>query len=123
MIQLENGRIVYAVTTKVEKWNNNDVCKWLQSIAEGRFKRFVPKFEERNTNGFDLINISRVQLQNNIGMIDPQMRSTLLREIKLLKLATKPPSHASKKRNSAILSSDIQSIVEYIFLYIYIITV
>ena len=51
MIQLENKRIVYAVTARVEKWNNDDVCTWLNSVASSRFKRFIPKFKDRNTNG------------------------------------------------------------------------
>lgn len=110
MIQLENKRIVYAVTAKVEKWNNDDVCTWLNSISSSRFKRFIPKFKERNTNGFDLLNISRVQLQNNIGMMDPGMRNTLLREIKLLKIATQPSKNSlHKKRKSAISIKDMDA--------------
>ncbi len=110
MIELENKRIVYAVTAKVEKWDNNDVCKWLNSVSSSRFKRFIPKFKDRNTNGFDLLNISRVQLQNNINMMDPTMRNALLREIKLLKVATKPRKQRGKikKRTSAISIADIQ---------------
>ena len=114
MIQLDNKRIVYAVTAKVEQWTTNDVCKWLNSIASGRFKRFISKFRQRNTNGFDLLNISRVQLQNTIGMLEPEMRSTLLKEVKLLKIATQPPrdrhGHSKlKKRKSATTSSEVEA--------------
>ena len=110
MIELENKRIVYAVTARVEKWSNDDVCKWLNSVACSKFKRFIPKFKERNTNGFDLLNLSRVQLQNNIGMMDPGLRNTLLREIKLLKFATKPSEKTlMKKRKSAISIKDIEA--------------
>jgi len=114
MIQLDNKRIVYAVTARVEQWTTQDVCKWLNSIASGRFKKFIPKFRVRNTNGFDLLNISRVQLQNTIGMMDPQMRSCLLKEVKLLKIATQPPrdrhGHSKlKKRKSAMSSKEVEA--------------
>eukprot|EP01084_Bolivina_argentea_P072641 131894_1 len=109
MIELTNKRIVYAMTKGVKKWNNNDVCTWLNSVAGSCFKRYIPKFKERNTNGFDLLNLSRVQLQNMIKMKDPQMRSRLLREIKLLKRATRPPDRKLKKRKSATNIKDIEA--------------
>merc|ERR1712228_81798 len=110
MIQLSNEQIVYAVTAKVEKWTNNDVISWLNSISNGMFKKFIPKFKQRKTNGYDLMNLSRVQLQNNICMHSPTLRNRLLKEIKLLKIATKPSSKLSKKRSSAISFSDIKKI-------------
>merc|ERR1712129_49254 len=91
-----------------EKWDNTDVCKWLNSISNGQFKKFIPKFQKRNTNGFDLLNLSRVQLQNNIGMTSPNQRNKLLKEIKLLKIATKPCSKKSKKRSSAYNFDEIK---------------
>eukprot|EP01083_Nonionella_stella_P195658 720576_1 len=108
MIELANKKIVYAVTARVEKWTNNDVCKWLNSISNGKFKKFIETFKERNTNGFDLLNISRVQLQNKIEMKDANMRNILLREIKLLKIATKPKNKLLKKRTSAISVKEMQ---------------
>lgn len=107
MIQLESQRIVYAVTAKVKQWTTKDVCKWLNSVAGGRFKKFIPKFRQRLTNGADLLNLSRVQLQNTFHMMDPQMRSTFLEEVKLLKSATQPPRDRNgHKRKSAMSSKE-----------------
>jgi len=111
MIELSDKRVVYAVTAQVHDWTNADVLAWLQSVSRGRFSRFVPKFRERKTNGYDLVNISRVTLKN-IGMLDHKLRSALLCEIKALKLATHPPRSAStkhKKRRSALSAKDIES--------------
>ena len=109
MIQLANNKIVYVVTAKVENWTNTDVCKWLNSISSGIYQKFIPKFKERKTTGFDLLNLSRVQLQNNIGMHSPNLRNRLLKEIKILKHATKPsPSKLLQKRSSAINFDEIK---------------